>query len=165
LAHSLFCRCRGSNPKPAGASRCAVGFFAAKGSLKACTRCPEGRTTADDPAQQEYIGQCIVDVGFGLAASIVAGNLPENITQVAQGALPASTISAADMQQINTDQCPTGFYGGGGSLLSTCVRCPGYFTTEGPGKTSDADCNGKSTWYLIITEVWHCRLKKQRSNR
>lgn len=64
----------------AGASRCAPGFYSAKGSRKPCQQCPFGRTTEDLASKQRYITECIVKPGFGVVNSTDNATDPWNPT-------------------------------------------------------------------------------------
>jgi len=118
-----------------GASRCAPGFYASKGSRKACKRCPDGRTTEDDPSKQRYIGDCDVAPGYGVAGGSVANG------DIFQADL--SGLSEQQILDLTVLQCPTGYYGGGDSLTATCIKCPDGSTTKDPGSISVGQCDGK----------------------
>lgn len=64
----------------AGASRCAPGFYSAKGSRKPCQQCPQGRTTADNPALQRVVTDCFVMAGFGVVNTTSNATDPYNPT-------------------------------------------------------------------------------------
>lgn len=125
-----------------GCSRCSPGFYSYKGSLKPCKKCPDGRTTADDPQLQQYITHCNVEPGWG----VVAAN-PVN------GDIFNATLPVLDeMALVSLDvlQCPTGYYGGGQSLGATCTKCPEGSTTKDPGSTTVQDCNGEGVHLLSM---------------
>lgn len=75
------------SPSP-GASRCAKGFYALKGSRKPCQQCPAGRTTVDDVSRQRLRSDCIVDAGFGVVNSTANSTDPFNVDATDASDLP-----------------------------------------------------------------------------
>lgn len=75
-------------PPSPGASRCAKGFYALKGSRKPCQQCPAGRTTVDDVSGQRLRSDCIVDAGFGVVNSTANSTDPFNVDATDASDLP-----------------------------------------------------------------------------
>lgn len=122
----------------AGASRCAAGFYALKGSRKPCQKCPHGRTTDDDVTKQRLYTDCYVSPGFGLVSS--AG-----VSTDGTGFLVNATSLSDDAAAVMTSmECPVGFYGPGRTIRSTCVKCPAGSSTEDVGATNATQCSGGS---------------------
>jgi hypothetical protein len=121
----------------AGASRCAAGFFALKGSRKPCQKCPHGRTTADDVTRQRVFTDCFVSPGYGLVSS--TGVSTDGTGYLADGT-SLSNDTAAVMTAL---ECLVGYYGPGGTIRSTCVKCPAGSTTDDVAATSAAQCSSK----------------------
>jgi len=118
-----------------GASRCAPGFYALKGSRKPCQQCPAGRTTKDDVALQRLDTDCEVVPGYGVV------NSTANSTDAFN---PDTTNSTADnLADLPVLECPVGFYGPGGAVGSKCIACPAGSTTEASGSTSSDNCTGE----------------------
>jgi hypothetical protein len=83
-----------------GASRCAPGFYAAKGSRRPCTQCPAGRSTNDTAALQRTITDCWVLPGFGVVNSTRNSSNPFTIT--------ISGLSATQQANMPVAECPVG---------------------------------------------------------
>lgn len=75
-------------PPSPGASRCAKGFYALKGSRKPCQQCPAGRTTVDNVQYQRLRSDCIVDAGFGVVNSTANSTDPFNVNATNASDLP-----------------------------------------------------------------------------
>jgi hypothetical protein len=118
-----------------GASRCAPGFYALKGSRRPCQSCGPCRTTLDNPAFQRLISDCIVQPGCGVADS--SANLTDAFNPDTTG------LDDTALAQLPTLECPMGYYGPGNATGAKCVACPDGSTTQQPGKTAVTDCNGK----------------------
>ena len=113
-----------------GASRCAPGFYSAKGSRKPCQQCPVGRTTADDPKQQRLITECIVKPGFGVVNSTSNGTDAFNPDTSGNTTLPVL-------------ECPVGYFGLGGAADSKCELCPAGSSTQESGSSNTTSCSGE----------------------
>jgi hypothetical protein len=124
-----------SHFSPAGASRCAPGFYSPKGSLEPCQQCPAGRTTYDDHDLQATITDCLVRPGFGVTNSSAAG--------LAAFAVNTAILTAQMQASLVVLECPVGYYGVGGAVDSTCTQCPCGSTTTVTGATSEGACTGK----------------------
>jgi hypothetical protein len=120
----------------AGASRCPLGFYAEKGSRRACRQCPPGRTTQDDAERQQFVTHCDVERGHG----VVAASAPADGDIFAADLTGMTEMAILSMSVL---QCPTGYWGGGDTLGAKCQRCPEGSSTKEPGSTSLADCDGK----------------------
>ena len=127
-----------------GASRCAPGFYSAKGSLKPCLTCPFGRTTADDPNLQAYITHCVVKPGYGVVNSTANSTDAFNID--------VSGLDPTTQAALNVMECPVGYYGLGGEVGSKCLKCPCGSSTQATGVTSEASCDGE--WYVGWGGKW-----------
>lgn len=122
----------------AGASRCAPGFYALKGSRRLCQQCPYGRTTANDVALQRLFTDCIVKPGFGLVSST-------RTTTDGTGYIGNATDLPDDVAAVMTAlECPIGFYGAGSTIRSTCSKCPDGSSTEDIARTDESMCSGRS---------------------
>lgn len=100
-------------------------------------RCPEGRTTQDNPERQQYVSHCDVTPGFGVVGG---GSLPAN------GDIFQADLTGMNEMQIlslSVLKCPTGYYGGGESIGAQCSKCPEGSTTKQPGSTVLEDCSGE----------------------
>jgi hypothetical protein len=117
-----------------GASRCAPGFYSAKGSRKPCQQCAPGRSTLDLPAAQSVIEHCLVRQGFGVASSV------RNTTDAFS--IDTSALNATQLAALSVLECPVGTYGEGGSAGAKCLLCPAGSTTEAPGAISSSNCTG-----------------------
>lgn len=119
-----------------GASRCAVGFYALKGSRKPCQRCPTFRSTADNTTLQRLNTDCLVLPGYGLVSSV--GNSSDGTGFLSD----TSIYTDAQAAVMTVLECPLGYWGAGNSLRATCNKCPAGSTTEAPGSTKLDDCSG-----------------------
>jgi hypothetical protein len=119
-----------------GASRCAPGFFAIKGSRKPCKQCSAGRTTTNSTAQQRLVTDCFVKPGFGVVNSTLNSTDAFNFN--------ATKLAAAQQALLPVLECPLGYYGLGNNVAGKCTPCPTGSTTQAPGSTNVSDCNGKS---------------------
>jgi hypothetical protein len=117
-----------------GASRCAPGFYSAKGSRRPCQQCPSGRTTTDVASQQRVVGNCLVRPGCGIVDSSRNGTdaFNPNVT-----GLDNTTLAAVPVLE-----CPAGFFSAGGALDTKCTPCPAGSSTAETGSTSVAQCSG-----------------------
>jgi hypothetical protein len=61
-----------------------------------------------------------------------------------------SGLSEQQILSLSVLQCPTGFYGLGNSLGSTCAKCPGQTTTQGPGALDVSQCDGECGRLLLL---------------
>jgi hypothetical protein len=118
-----------------GASRCAPGFYAVKGSRRPCQLCPAGRTTDSVLALQRLITDCWVKPGFGVVNS--TANSTDAFNPNTDG------MSNETLVQMPVLECPIGYYGPGKSVGAECIACDVGSTTEAPGATSAAECSGK----------------------
>ena len=123
-----------------GASRCAPGFYALKGSRKPCQQCPVGRTTLDDVMAQRLISDCIVAPGFGVV----------NSTSNSTDAFNPNTTDSGN-NTLPVLECPVGYYGPGGASDSKCIACPAGTTTTAPGSSNATQCSGKTD--RVVTTV------------
>lgn len=117
-----------------GASRCAPGFYSAKGSRKPCQQCPTGRTTEDLAAKQRFITECLVRPGFGVVNSSSNGTDAFN---------PDTDLPADGLVALPVLECPVGYFSAGGALGAKCQRCPAGSSTEGTGSTDASACSGE----------------------
>jgi len=115
-----------------GASRCAPGFYSAKGSRKPCQQCPVGRTTADDPKQQRYITECLVKPGFGVVNSTSNGTDAFN---------PDTNVTPDQQANMPVLECPVGYYSTGGDAATKCQQCPAGSSTQESGSTNSTACS------------------------
>lgn len=118
-----------------GASRCAPGFYSAKGSRKLCQQCPTGRTTADNPSLQRFSTDCTVKAGSGVVNSALNGTDAFNINITA--------MNSTQQAKLAVLECPVGYFGVGGSINAKCTPCPAGSTTEQPGSTAVSACSGE----------------------
>jgi hypothetical protein len=123
---------------PAGASRCAPGFWAAKGSLKPCQQCPAGRTTDDDKLKQKAATDCYVREGFGVV----------NSTANATDAFTFSTTGLTNdtLANLPVVECPIGMYSsdkGQKVLNRRCMACTTGSSTQEPGRSNSTQCDGE----------------------
>jgi hypothetical protein len=137
-----------------GAVRCAVGSWAARGSMTACTVCPRGRTTSAIADEQKSINNCYVRPGWGLYKK---ANLADPwVVTVAE--LASVTPGNTD---IVAQQCPAGYYSTGAiapSINAECTKCTGGRTTPEPGATSSAECSVCDEGYGQTTEGGACSI-------
>ena len=103
--------------------------------MKPCTRCPYGRTTADNPLLQRFFTDCWVVPGYGVANSTMNGTDAFNINTTHLDTNQTANLTVMD--------CPVGYFGPGGFLGSKCTPCPAGSTTEYPGSLSAAACSGE----------------------
>lgn len=126
-----------------GASRCAPGFYSAKGSRQPCLQCPSNRITADAAGLQRSITDCRVKPGFGIVGS---GN------GASGGAVPCGDVFNPDVTGLDSLQlaaftvleCPVGYYNGEFIVGGKCRACPSASTTQAPGATNITDCSSES---------------------
>jgi hypothetical protein len=124
---------------PEGASRCAPGFYSAKGSKKPCQQCPAGRTTADLQSKQKFITQCYVKDGFGVV----------NSTANSTDAFNPDTSALNDTQKaaLAVLECPIGYYSsqpaGNAEVALKCQACPAGSSTKESGRTDLSQCDGE----------------------
>jgi hypothetical protein len=128
-----------------GASRCAPGFYSAKGSRKPCQQCPVGRTTADSPAQQRFVTECFVKPGFGVVNSTSNGTDAFN---------PDTNLTPEELANLPVLECPVGYYGAGNEAGSKCVQCPSGSSTLEAASTSAASCSGEWAAWLWLMFPW-----------
>jgi len=129
-----------------GASRCAPGFYSAKGSRKPCQQCPVGRTTADSPAQQRFVTECFVKPGFGVVNSTSNGTDAFN---------PDTNLTPEELANLPVLECPVGYYGAGNGAGSKCEQCPSGSSTVEAASTSAASCSGEwSAWLWLVLFPW-----------
>jgi len=131
-----------------GASRCAPGFYALKGSRKPCQACPSGRTTTDDTALQRLPTDCYVKPGFGVVSS--SGNASDGFITDTSG------LADADAAALPVLECPIGYYGAGLTVRSTCALCPIGSMTEEPGRTSIEQCSSECCLCNWLGSWWCC---------
>lgn len=117
-----------------GASRCAPGFYAVKGSRRPCRQCPTGRSTDNIPALQRLITDCWVKPGFGVVNS--TANSTDAFNPNTDG------MSNETLVQLPVLECPIGYYGPGKSVGAECIACAPGSSTEAPGATSADQCTG-----------------------
>lgn len=132
----------------AGASRCAPGFYALKGSRKPCQKCPYGRTTADNPAHQRLFTDCYIRPGYGLVSST------DNSTDGSGFIADSSTLSNDTAAVMPVLECPIGYWGAGMSIGSTCIKCAEGSTTEESARTAAEECSSKQG--PILAATMHC---------
>lgn len=143
-----------------GASRCAPGFYSAKGSRRPCLQCPAGRSTLDLPSMQRAISDCRVRPGYGIVGT---GN------SLSGGSMPCVDAFNPDVAGLDGLQlaafavleCPVGYFSGDFSVGAKCVACPVGSTTQSSGSTNMTDCNGKCEFsrfyfYLVDLQVLGC---------
>jgi len=126
-----------------GASRCAPGFYSAKGSRRPCLMCPAGRSTMDVAAMQRTMSDCRAMLGFGIVGG---GNASTG------GFVPCgdafdpdvSGLGSAELAAFAVLECPLGYYNGEFSVGAKCLPCPEGSTTQAPGSTNITACNGES---------------------
>jgi hypothetical protein len=135
-----------------GASRCAPGFYANKGSRKPCQQCSTGRTTTNSTLQQRLLSDCFVKAGFGVVNSTLNSTDAFNIN--------ASALAAAQQALLPVLECPVSYYGLGNSTAGRCTPCPAGSTTQAPGSSSISDCNGELLSRQVIAPEWHCSVAK-----
>ena len=128
-------------PPPPGASRCAPGFYSAKGSRKPCQQCPTGRTTSDNPSQQRFITECFVKGGFGVV------NSTSNSTDAFN---PDTDLPADELINLPVLECPIGYFGEGGEAGSKCQQCPAGSSTREPGAANVTSCDGECTGAVLL---------------
>jgi hypothetical protein len=128
-----------------GASRCAVGFFAGKGSRRPCAGCPQGRTTLDKPLAQASLRDCFVKPGFGVANASLGGDAFN---------MDTSGMGPDQLVALPVLECPVGSYGPGNASAAKCAACPAGSSTEGPGASSLTSCSGEChlqpCWVLCV---------------
>ena len=117
-----------------GASRCAPGFYSAKGSRKPCQQCPTGRTTHDVTTQQRFVTDCFVKGGFGVV------NSTSNSTDAFN---PNTDLPLDQLVNLPVLECPIGYYGVGGEAGSKCQQCPAGSSTKAPGAANVTSCDGE----------------------
>jgi hypothetical protein len=117
-----------------GASRCAPGFFALRGSRKPCERCSACRTTLDNPAAQSLVTNCFVSPGCGVVTASAA-NGTDTFSPNTTG------LSPTQLAQLPAAECPVGWFGPGNTTAAMCQRCPVGSSTQGPGSFAASQCN------------------------
>jgi hypothetical protein len=122
---------------PAGASRCAPGFYSLKGSRKPCQKCPYGRITADDVSKQRLYTDCYVRPGFGLVTS--TGNTTDGTGYLTNSG--SLTDAAAAVMPVG--ECPIGYWGAGLSIRAVCTQCPTGSTTDEIARTAVDQCSSE----------------------
>lgn len=136
-----------------GASRCAPGFWATKGSRRPCLQCRLGRSTTDIASQQRTISDCRVRPGWGIVNS---GSNGDGSTSCADAFNPDVTgLNSTQLAALSVLECPIGYYNGNFTVDGKCQACPAGSSTQQPGSTNVTDCNGEctTTTATISTEL------------
>ena len=125
-----------------GASRCAPGFYSAKGSRKPCQQCPVGRTTEDNPGKQRFVTECLVRPGFGVV----------NSTNNTDAFNPNTELPLDQLVNLPVLECPIGWFGVGGDAGSKCQQCPAGSSTRESGAANSTACDGE--WHRLGGGLW-----------
>jgi hypothetical protein len=126
-----------------GASRCAPGFYSAKGSRRPCQQCPVGRTTDDVASKQRLPTDCYVKPGFGVV------NSTSNSTDAFN---PDTNLPADALSNLPVLECPIGYFSAGGAAASKCQKCPAGSSTLESGSTNATACSGE--WGRWCGSAW-----------